>query len=141
MSLFPTRFIIPLKSLKFSWFYAAMRSLAELILHNIARVSATKTKKLIHEFSHLLKGQQNRISLMDPTFDCHVVVPNKMFFWRTTHDQWTNPLARTLMIAFQVVKTSSGFHYEIIWGVAIFTDKYNVREFYQFNYILSFSGV
>ena len=45
------------------------------------------------------------------------------------------------MIALQVVKTSSGFHYEIIWGAATFTDKYNVREFYQFNYILSFSGV
>lgn len=57
-----------------------MRSLAVLILHNIARVSATN-KKLIHEFSHLLKGQQNRISLNGPIFDRHVVVPTKNVFF------------------------------------------------------------
>ena len=42
---------------------------------------------------------------------------------------------------FQAVIPSSGFHYEIIRGVVTFTDKYIVRKFYHFNYILSFSGV
>lgn len=149
MSLFPTRnesislwrVFIPLKSINFSTFYAAMRSLAVLILHNIARVSATN-KKLIHEFSHLLKGQQNRISLNGPIFDRHVVVPTKNVSFLTNYVWSVNKSAgKNIDDRFSSSETSSGFHYEIIWGVAIFTDKYNVREFYQFNYILSFSGV
>ena len=31
-------------------------------------------------------------------------------FWRNAHDQYTNLLARPLMAALQVVKTSFGFH-------------------------------
>ena len=31
-------------------------------------------------------------------------------FWRNAHDQYTNPLARPLLIALQVVRTSFGFH-------------------------------
>ena len=31
-------------------------------------------------------------------------------FWRNTHDQYTYPLARPLMIYLQVVRTSFGFH-------------------------------
>ena len=31
-------------------------------------------------------------------------------FWRNAHDPYTNPLARPLLIALQVVRTSFGFH-------------------------------
>ena len=33
-----------------------------------------------------------------------------MDFGRNAHDQYTNPLARTLLIALQVVRTSFGYH-------------------------------
>ena len=49
-----------------------------------------------------------------PAFDCHVFCffwrPLIYGFWRNAHDQYTNPLARPLLIALQVVRTSFGFH-------------------------------
>ena len=37
-------------------------------------------------------------------------------FWRNGHDQYTNPLARPLLIALQVVRTSFGFHLKECMG-------------------------
>ena len=49
-----------------------------------------------------------------PAFDCHVFCffsrPLVYGFWSNAHDQYTNPLARPLLIALQVVRTSFGFH-------------------------------
>ena len=43
-------------------------------------------------------------------------------FWRDAHDHYTNPLARPLLIALQVVRTSFGFHLSSELGVTISDD-------------------
>ena len=54
---------------------------------------------------------QNIIVRTSPAFDRHVFVLKLIYgFWRNTHDQYTNPLARPLLITLQVVRTSFGFH-------------------------------
>ena len=40
-------------------------------------------------------------------------------FWRNAHDQYTNPLARPLLIALQVVRTSFGFHLRECMGSSL----------------------
>ena len=37
-------------------------------------------------------------------------------FWRNTHDQYTNPLVRPLLIALQVVRTSFEFSFKGMYG-------------------------
>ena len=57
-----------------------------------------------------------------PALDCHVFVPsqNPWFcgVWRYAHDQYTNPLARPLPTALQVVRTSLDFIEENVWKVS-----------------------
>ena len=48
-------------------------------------------------------------SLRLPCF-CFFSRPLIYGFWRNAHDQYTNPLARPLLISLQVVRTSFGFH-------------------------------
>ena len=52
---------------------------------------------------------QNVIVRNSPALGRHDFV-SSVWFWRNAHDQYTNPLARLLLIALQVVRTSFGFH-------------------------------
>ena len=57
---------------------------------------------------------QNIIVRNSPALDRHVFCsfakPLIYDFWRNAHDQYTSPLARPLLTALQVVRTSFGFH-------------------------------
>ena len=55
----------------------------------------------------MYKSLDSRLRL--PCF-CFFSRPLIYGFWRNEHDQYTNPLARPLLISLQVVRTSFGFH-------------------------------
>ena len=58
-------------------------------------------------------------------------------FWRNAHDQYTNPLARPLLIALQVVRTSYGFHLRECMGSSFPTPDFDQPHiFYQQTRIL-----
>ena len=58
-------------------------------------------------------------------------------FWRNAHDQYTNPLARPLLIALQVVRTSFGFHLRECMGSSFPTPDFDQPHiFYQQTRIL-----
>ena len=64
-------------------------------------------KSIICELPKYNSEKQSRLGL--PCF-CFFSRPLIYGFSRSAHDQYTNPLARALLMALQVVRTSFGFH-------------------------------
>jgi len=67
------------------------------------------------EKRHEINKFANYQNIIVRNFDCHACFcffsrPLIYGFWHNAHNQYTNPLARPLLIALQVVRTLFGFH-------------------------------
>ena len=98
--------------ISYTQLYVAHSKLCRGKLFNGKRKPHTMSEKRheINKFANYQKYNSEKQSHLGPPCFCSFSKPLIYDFWRNAHDQYTSPLARPLLIALQVVRTSFGFH-------------------------------